>query len=497
MGKKSVLLGLILLVVGGSLLGWALNDEHKDKQLQQQRQQERQAELSELARVIGNEFEVSDFEAYVYDENSAQEESNEYKQREEARGLILTIAGVLSLTGGAVVGWWLLLTAGRALIRAFRDAVQFLRGSSKPQTSAEEQEQSVEDEQEEDEPKPSAAAAPVKRRRSFRDVQEELKSHAGSGGGLKGIPGKLDKGSKVAAEAGRKDVTAGTVAKAIGAEAKKSKPGTGSKAKGSEQNLRGKGKKHNPAKVKAKGENMKCRPNVEGPVGTGEDIELLLSDAASERLGGPLSVQTKGADLATNTAVNGEDSRRLEDSFKAQTQELEKKMAEFKQMAQAVQAKQVAEQGRPIEDSIKDLTEQMSAIRDYAADQQERVKRLQDGYDWNIIRNFCLRVIRCIDNLESRIEKLSSKKASTRALEEIKDELVFALESTGVEQFAPQVNSEYRGQERNAEAVKEKQNCDDPSLTGKIAEVIRPGYQYFIDEDNVKIVRTAQVKLYH
>ncbi|GAJ19748.1 unnamed protein product, partial [marine sediment metagenome] len=91
---------------------------------------------------------------------------------------------------------------------------------------------------------------------------------------------------------------------------------------------------------------------------------------------------------------------------------------------------------------------------------------------------------------------LSEQDVKTPNLEEIKEELVFALESSGVEQFEPEINSDYHGQEKTAEAVKEKEHCDDPNLTGKIAEVIRPGYQYFIDEENVKVVRTAQVKLF-
>ena len=33
-------------------------------------------------------------------------------------------------------------------------------------------------------------------------------------------------------------------------------------------------------------------------------------------------------------------------------------------------------------------------------------------------------------------------------------------------------------------------------MKGKIAEVIKPGYQYVIDDENVKIVRTARVKLF-
>jgi len=124
------------------------------------------------------------------------------------------------------------------------------------------------------------------------------------------------------------------------------------------------------------------------------------------------------------------------------------------------------------------------------------MEKLQDGYDWNIIRTFCLRVIRCIDNLENRIARLSKENIEVAELGEVWDELVFALESSGVEQFSPEINSDYRGQEKTTEAVKDKEYCDDPNLTGKIANVIRPGYQYVIDDENVKVVRTARVKLF-
>ncbi len=151
---------------------------------------------------------------------------------------------------------------------------------------------------------------------------------------------------------------------------------------------------------------------------------------------------------------------------------------------------------KPLTNTLKELSQQVSAIREYTAYQQNRLEKLQDGYDWNIIRTFCLRVIRCIDNLENRIGQLGEDKAKTMHLQEIRDELVFALESSGIEQFRPEVNSEYRGQERYTEPVKEKQPCDKPDQAGKIADVIRPGYQYFINDENIKVVRPAQVKLF-
>ncbi len=180
---------------------------------------------------------------------------------------------------------------------------------------------------------------------------------------------------------------------------------------------------------------------------------------------------------------------KLEDSLRVQTEKLEERTAQSVQEA-------LKEHSKPLDSTLKDLAQQVSAIREYASCQQERVEKLQDGYDWNIIKTFCLRIIRCIDNLENRIERLSSKGTKTEYLEDIRDEMVFALESSGIEQYHPEINSDYRGQEKYAEAVKQKEQCENSKQKGKIAKVIRPGYQYVINEENIKIVRTAQVKLF-
>ena len=145
---------------------------------------------------------------------------------------------------------------------------------------------------------------------------------------------------------------------------------------------------------------------------------------------------------------------------------------------------------------LKDLSDHVFAIREYATLQQGRMEKLQDGYDWNIIRTFCLRIIRCIDNIDARIKVLMSKSCDVSDLREVHDELVFALESSGVERFAPQINSDYCGQEKKLEAIKEKVPCEDPALNGKVAEVVRCGFCYLIEDDNLKIIRPSQVKLF-
>ena len=150
----------------------------------------------------------------------------------------------------------------------------------------------------------------------------------------------------------------------------------------------------------------------------------------------------------------------------------------------------------PVSNTLDELTQEVSAIREFAAQQQDRVKQLQEGYDWTIIKRFCLRIIRCIDNLDDRINKLVAQDGQNGLLEDVRDELVFALESSGVEQFEPATNAHYKGLEKVAEAVREKEHPEHAGMSGKIANVVRPGYRYVLNDDDVKIVRAAQVKLY-
>jgi molecular chaperone GrpE (heat shock protein) len=192
---------------------------------------------------------------------------------------------------------------------------------------------------------------------------------------------------------------------------------------------------------------------------------------------------------------SGETSPQDATSFTTQTEDVHEQIEEIGQTSQTVQ-QAVMDQPNPINNTLKELTEQISAIREYAACQQDRVERLQDGYDWNIIKNFCLRLIRCIDNIETRITRLAEKDIEVRHLKEVRDELVFALESSGIEKFEPKLNSDYYGQEKIVEAVKEKVATDDSELVGKIAQVVRPGYQYIVHDDSIKIIRAAQVKLF-
>ena len=208
------------------------------------------------------------------------------------------------------------------------------------------------------------------------------------------------------------------------------------------------------------------------------------------------------ADDSDNTPFGSEPQGRRQDSFfdsyRSVTQakdNINRSAKKFSKEARA--AKKIAEQQPDLlNDTLNRLTEEVAAIRQHAGQQDDRVKKLQEGHDWNIIRNFGLRVIRCVDNLDRRINILSENGHPTEHLEEIRDELLFALESSGLEQYEPQVRSDYRGQEKTAEAVKARQDTDEHDLRGRIADIVRCGYRYVVDDENFKVVRAAQVKLF-
>jgi molecular chaperone GrpE (heat shock protein) len=188
-------------------------------------------------------------------------------------------------------------------------------------------------------------------------------------------------------------------------------------------------------------------------------------------------------------------SSSLEDLIKSQFGSLEKQIAEVRQMTNSAN-KSDTNDSSVYDKTLTQLTRQVAAINDFASKQQDKVKKLQEGYDWNIIKNFTLRIIRCIDNLETSIAKLKEENKDTSVLEEARDDFIFALESSGVEQFRPKPNSEYRGQEKSVEAITEKQVTPEQILKGKISRVLRPGYRFIIDDETSKVVRTAQVKIY-
>jgi len=483
--KKFAILGLLLLVAGSSVLGlvlisqrkeqqqvafykskyssdmdecirqynewlqlppenraqlpWGLDKDGRSKTDAQLKQEQQERLKGDLDRLAVGEKNVYPFADILYGENW-QEELSKHKAQKELNEFAITGSVACMFTGGAICTWCLLLWTARLFIRGLsylrKFFVDFFRSRKNNKWLAK---TAVEENEETSPP-----------RQKLHEHKSQLKKH-----------------SKALINSGWQDFSQQPL----------------------QQTAFSAGSKHKP----------------DNSAGNAAENAWLLSDEESIESKEPVKATTENLNVKSDksrqrTPESGFSSTaakslKLEDPLKAQTEVLERQVAEFKPTEQTVK-QNVPEHSEPINNTLNELTQQVAAIRQYATQQQGRMEKLQDGYDWNIIRNFCLRVIRCLDNLENRINQLSEQGVDAVHLEEVRDELVFALESSGVEQFEPEINSNYRGQERCAEAVKDKECSDDQNLSGKIAKVIRHGYQYVIDEENVKIVRPSQVQLF-
>jgi molecular chaperone GrpE (heat shock protein) len=489
--KSSAIIGAALLIVGGALFGWVFAEQRKEDQLAMRRSENIKADLNKIDAVVGDQIDTSHFEDLAYAARTKKPPAAGVKQ-EEKKELAIMLSSVFGLTGGTILSCCVLFGMAR-MVKALSSRVT--KAVSRPrQKPADEQQPAQDQVDQQDSQTQKQNTANFASYSTTQEPQQKSKitddrqpvpsdtKHAAQSDPKQGVAVNQDPGQQ-------------NTTKSLGqwhqdAQSQKT-PGT--KTKTAPQTEKSPGGKKEPVMGAAKTTTPNSRPRRQ--LSQGQDIAVLLSDEESVALEDPSKVRTEVAKPDPKPADVDENATRLEESMKTQTEDFEKRMEQFSQMAQNVQQTALAN-ARPVEQSIRELSQQVSAIREYADNQQERVKKLQDGYDWNIVRNFCLRIIRCVDNLDSRIRMLSERQVDTTALEEVRDELLFALESTGVEQFQPEINSDYRGQEKNTEVIREKEECDDPDLKGRIAVVLRPGYHYFIDEDNVKLIRTAQVKLY-
>lgn len=499
-------------------LPWGMDENGKPKtenQLQQEQQERLKADLDILAAGKTDAYPFADI---LYGRNW-QKELNEYKKRREKRESIYTASILCTFTGGAIVTYCLLAWIAQIFTKASSHLRTSATVSLKGQRPNKDKKLAQTDAKATIKPKPKAkgkvkaeteAKAKVKAERKVNSSEEKLaRAKADVGAKAKAdrkAKAEAEKSAKAQEKARQKAEAEEKVRAKAEAEAKAKAE---RKAKSEERKLaKAKGKTKAEEKVGVEsdvvedGVTLEKRQGTRGQVKKHSQVirnsgwQTCQEDSASQTA--VLIPDEKSVEIVEaleNAAENMDVSHKNEDSLKEKTENLEKQMAEFKQMAQGVQ-KTALENSKPINNTLSELTEQISAIREYASSQQTRLTKLQDGYDWNITKTFCLRVIRCIDNLEKRISQLTEKDMEAVDLEEVRDEMLFALESSGVEQFEPEINSDYRGQEKYAEAVKGKEGCDDTKQTGKIAKIIRPGYQYFIDEENIKIVRPAQVKLF-
>lgn len=144
-------------------------------------------------------------------------------------------------------------------------------------------------------------------------------------------------------------------------------------------------------------------------------------------------------------------------------------------------------------DSGTRLEGMMGGVRDYLAMKNDLTSRLQEGYDYKILKNFTKQIIRCIHQIDPA---MTAEDPASKKLLSTREDLVDMLDRYGIEQFSPEVGTSYSDLRKIAEVIPQKEHTTDTSMVGKVAEVIRPGYRYQAHDEQRRIVMPAQVKIY-
>jgi molecular chaperone GrpE (heat shock protein) len=144
--------------------------------------------------------------------------------------------------------------------------------------------------------------------------------------------------------------------------------------------------------------------------------------------------------------------------------------------------------------SLKMMEDSMCGVREYLAEKSQEHQRLQEGYDYSVLKNFCRQIIRCVHRIEALCKVCSPEEAAS--LESIRLDLLDLLDRNGVEEFEPAVGEEYATLRSLAEVLSHKEMTHDASKVGRVAEVVRSGFKYIYNDDQARLILPAQVKVF-
>lgn len=144
-------------------------------------------------------------------------------------------------------------------------------------------------------------------------------------------------------------------------------------------------------------------------------------------------------------------------------------------------------------ETLSGVSAEVAALREHVARQQVQLRRWQEGYDWQVLRRVCGRLVRVADDLERTAA--GSEGETADALLVARDHILIVLEDEGIEEFRPGPGQEYAGMEKVAKVVG-RPAAPEPDMAGTVAEVLSPGFTRVDGDGTVRVVRPARVAVY-
>lgn len=151
-----------------------------------------------------------------------------------------------------------------------------------------------------------------------------------------------------------------------------------------------------------------------------------------------------------------------------------------------------------IQDSLSDLNESLSALRDYSSEKEKELRRWRECYDQKILRNFIARIADVIGKFDEKIRISEKEKKTPEDIDDLKfmrDCLLNALDSEGIISFG----EEFLGKKYESGASSEIKFIpvltEDSSLDKIVCGLQERGYKLY-DGSGERLVQPATLRRY-
>ena len=142
--------------------------------------------------------------------------------------------------------------------------------------------------------------------------------------------------------------------------------------------------------------------------------------------------------------------------------------------------------------SMNDLNQTFMTLKSSLDQKDKEIARYKSGYDATIYKNFLLRFTR-VDKVIK--EYISENKIDMNGLDDIQIQMDDALAECEVEVFSPEIGADYKTSSGLADKPKIIETFD-KAKDGVIAEIIAPGYQRRLPNDEYEVIVTAKVAIH-
>lgn len=220
-----------------------------------------------------------------------------------------------------------------------------------------------------------------------------------------------------------------------------------------------------------------------------EKVDTLYTQECAE-IKSSLNKTRKSAICALKSWKNDNNSRlgNLEDSF---NQSIDK-ISQLLESSLNSLARRLGE----VDHSSKTTQELVDNVREYVSKQADETRRWQEGYDWRLLKNYLLRILSTLDEIEDKIEYYRKQEKPAEFINDFnffKEMLEEHLEEEGVFSFTPKINAELDDFKNEVMASQPSESAD--QVAGTIASVIRRGFELEIGDD-VKVIRKSRVSIF-